>query len=94
MAAATVVQEEYGFRCHTGTDVASVTTDKQYVTAFIYIPAGTNKTCTITNANGDAVMTIFGAAAKTPVTVRFFDKPLDGIRVLSDGDFTLLILVK
>jgi len=94
MAAATVVIEEYGFRCHTGTEVATVTRTKQYVTAFIYIPVGTNKTCTITDGMDNAVMTIFGAVAKAPVTVRFFNKPIDGIKVLSNGDFTLLILTK
>ena len=93
MAAATVVSTEYGYRCHTGTETATVTANRTAVRAFIYTPVGSNKTLTITNGKDAAVTTIWGATAHAPVTLQFFGKYLDGIKIQSNGDFSLMVLV-
>ncbi len=94
MSAATIVQEEYGFRVHTGTSVVLVTRETQYVTAFIFTPIGSNKTVTISNGVGVEVLKIIGVTSRVPVIIEFFNKPIDGIKVVCDGNFSLLILVK
>jgi len=87
MAALTVTKTTYGFRCTGGVTETSISTDKQWVYKFSYIPATNSNAVTIKDKNSNSIDKIIGATAATSYerTFRNIGACFDGLLVTLQG---------
>ena len=80
MADVTVVSKPYGWRCHTGTTIASVT-DKKIRIRCISCWGVANDTALFTDYDGSVIAKVTIAVTAQSQNLDMKDMPVDGIRV-------------
>lgn len=95
MALATVTSNSYGFRATGGTDATPITSMKCRVKEFVFVAAAANDTCAITDALGNAIITITSTGtAGDIVPLDFYEAPVEGIRItLSNASGVFLAVI-
>ena len=95
MAVATFTINSYGIRATGGTDATTITSYKSRVKTLIFVAGGAADTCTITDADGKAIMILpSGGAAGRVTQVDFYDAPIDGMIItLSDAAGILIVIL-
>jgi len=95
MALATVTSNSFGLRATGGTDATTITTFRTRTCAFIFIAGAAADTCAITDARGNAIMTLTSpGAAGDILEVDLHGVPIEGIGItLSNAAGVLIVLV-